>query len=226
MLTTEHHVCLQGNRAGQLDRFVQVSTGTCTLFMMADGFARCEASPHYVDWLTARVARFEGTGKSAEAVCGETGLLLGESSPAPGKASVAFVVAESGGYRFTTLGDTRIYGLASRTRTRDHSLAERCVIGGECSPDRLRFHPLRNRLTAWAGERKGAIPALCWQAASCLPGERLLLCTDGFCSLVDDDVLFSLDSAAALQALCARLTAAAGHRGLHDNLTAALMRFA
>lgn len=224
MLIPEHYVCLQGSRAGQLDRFLQVSTAACTLFMMADGFAQCEASPHYVDWLTARLARLHGTEKSAEAICTEITHLLGEPSPTPGKASVAVVVAERGAYHFTTLGDTRIYGLASRTRTRDHSLAERCVSDGECPADRLRFHPLRNRLIAWAGERKGAAPPVSWQAAACSPGERLLLCTDGFWSQFEDEDVFSLDSAAALQTLCDRLTAAAGPPGHHDNFTAALLR--
>lgn len=225
MLIPEYHVCYQSNRAEQLDRFQRVYTGVCALFMMADGFASCAASPHYVDWLTERVVQFEGSGSSADAVCREIGRLLSEASPVPGKASVAFVVSERSSYRFTTLGDTRIYRLANRDRTHDNSLAERCVNRGECPPDKLRIHPLRNQLTAWAGGRKGTIPTLQWQVSVCRQDERLLLCTDGFWSQVDDDSIYSLSSAAELKELCERLAGAAGQDDSHDNLTAAMLRY-
>lgn len=150
-MSCEGHVCLQGNREEQLDRFQVVETGQCTLFVMADGFAQCTARPHYVDWLTARARSLSDSGCDADAVCREISAFLAAETGHLGKASVAFVVSNENEYRYATFGDTRIYWQSRCIRTRDHSLAERYAARGFCSSESLRHHPLRNRLTRWAG---------------------------------------------------------------------------
>jgi len=221
VLTAEFHLSLQGSRMEQLDRFLSVETGRCTLFMMADGFSQCDACPHYVDWLTERLNRLAASGMNVSLTCREISNILQVRDCFPGKASVAFVVADDREYRHTTLGDTRIYWLNRNDRTRDHSLAERCVELGHCPPDALSRHPLRNRLTAWAGS--GNLHALKWHNRTPLPAEHLLICTDGFWSQVSDDDIKGAASGSTLSELCCRLNERT--RGCFpDNLTVTLLK--
>jgi PPM family protein phosphatase len=221
MLTAEFHLSLQGSRREQLDRFLSVDTGQCSLFMMADGFSQCNACPHYVDWLTERLRRLAATDMDVALVCREISEILQVRDCFPGKASVAFVVADDRQYRYATLGDTRIYWLNRSYRTRDHSLAERCVELSHCPPDALSRHPLRNRLTAWAGS--GNLHALKWHNQTLSPAEHLLICTDGFWSQVSEADINGITSGSLLNDLCSKLNART--RGCFpDNLTVTLLR--
>jgi len=222
VLTAEFHLSLQGSRAEQLDRFLSVETSRCTLFLMADGFSQCDTSPHYVDWLTDRLNRLAASGMDVSQTCREISHILQVRDCLPGKASVAFVVADEREYRYSTLGDTRIYWLNRSDRTRDHSLAERCVERGHCPPDALSRHPLRNRLTAWAGVGSGNLHAFKWHNRPYLPDERLLICTDGFWSQVSEADINGIASGSPLSKLCSRLNERT--RGCFpDNLTVALL---
>lgn len=222
MLTVEFHLSLQGSRTEQLDRFMWVETGRCRLFMMADGFSRCGARPHYVDWLTMHLERMKDSGRDLHAVCHDISALVRTADHSPGRASVAFVIADDREYHYASLGDTRIYWLNSRDRTRDHSLAERCVSLGQCPPDAIRFHPLRNRLFAWAGNARGSMHEVKWHQRACQQDQSLLLCTDGFWSQVSDADIYTIRSAAALGERCTRLSA--DNSSSPDNLTVALLR--
>lgn len=222
MLTADFHLSLQGSRAEQLDRFLSVETGQCTLFLMADGFSQCDASPHYVDWLTDRLNRLAASGMDVSQTCREISHILQVRDCLPGKASVAFVVSDEGEYRYSTLGDTRIYWLNRSDRTRDHSLAERCVERGHCPPDALSHHPLRNRLTAWAGVGSGNLHAIKWHHLTPLPAEHLLICTDGFWSQVSEADINGIASGSLLSELCSRLNDRTRGR-FPDNLTVALL---
>ncbi|TPV23651.1 PP2C family protein-serine/threonine phosphatase [Pantoea anthophila] len=225
MLIPEHHVSWQGDRAEQLDRFQVVETGKCTLLMMADGFSDCDASPHYVDWLVGELEKLNVSGQGAGAVCLEIGALLRAKSDFPGKASVAFVVSDDWEYRYATLGDTRIYWPSGRERTRDDSLAERCVMQGLCPPDSLRHHPLRNTLTAYAGGIKKMPVSVTWHTRPHQQAERLLVCTDGFWSRVCDDDIYAISSGSAFLALIKKMQVTE-ESGKADNLTAALLCYA
>lgn len=222
MLIPEHHVSWQGDRAEQLDRFQVVDTGKCTLLMLADGFSDCDASPHYVDWLVGQLEKLNASGQDAGAACLEIGALLRTKSDFPGKASVAFVVSDDREYRYATLGDTRIYWLSGRERTRDHSLAECCVRRGSCPPDRLRHHPLRSTLTAHAGGVKKIPVSAAWYTRPHQREERLLVCTDGFWSRVSDDDIYAISSVSAFLTLLEEMQAME-ESGKADNLTAALL---
>ena len=202
MLTPEFYLSLQGARTEQLDRYISVEAGQYRLFMMADGFSQCDARPHYVDWLTERLNRLAASESDASHACREISSILCMRECFPGKASVAFVVSDDREYSYATPGDTRIYWLKGRDRTRDHSLAERCVKLGQCASDALSAHPLRHRLTAWAGVGSDNLHALEWHNRPHLPDERLLICTDGFWSQVTKPTF-----TASLQPRCSAVSA-------------------
>jgi len=77
--------------------------------MLADGYSSCSAKPHYVDWLTEQLSLLKDSGIDCDDTCDEIVRLLQQTDCYPGKASLAFVVSDAANYRYTTLGDTRIY---------------------------------------------------------------------------------------------------------------------
>ena len=91
-------------------------------------------------------------------------------------------------------GDSRAYhvnqnGIALVTR--DHSLVEDMVARGELTRDQARTHPHKNLIT----RALGAEPVLladCFRQ-SLLPGEYLLLCSDGLSNVVtDQEMLYEI----------------------------------
>ncbi|EPB5915885.1 PP2C family serine/threonine-protein phosphatase [Citrobacter amalonaticus] len=204
MLGIEYHHCSQGLRDEQLDRFVVIETGRCSIIMLADGYSCCTASPHYVDWLVEGLSALKSSGLHCENVVEEITLLIAQTECYPGKASVAFVVSDEQLYHYSTLGDTRIYWPQKNSRTLDHSVAQLAVMRGECPSEQLRYHPYRNRLMKHAGS--GVKHRLEWQTRSLLNDESMILCSDGLWSQLDDCHLYNVsnseDLARLVQSLC------------------------
>jgi protein phosphatase len=135
------------------------------------------------------------------------------------------------------VGDCRLYLIRSgeaRLLTRDHSLAMAFAMQGEISPDEVRKHPERSRVTRSLGDRRPmpdylvdtleqvmASPTMDLEA-----GDTLLLCTDGVWEPLSDDELGSCiarhehDLNGAADAIV-RTTL---ERGGSDNATAVLVR--
>jgi protein phosphatase len=122
------------------------------------------------------------------------------------------------------VGDSRVY-LLRRGRlkqlTRDHSLVQEQVEQGLVTADEARTHSLRNVILRAVGTNESlAVDIL---RSKGLPGDILLLCSDGLHDMVRDericDILASPDG---LQAKAARLVEAANAAGGYDNITAAL----
>ena len=123
-------------------------------------------------------------------------------------------------------GDSRAYhvnqnGIALVTR--DHSLVEDMVARGELTRDQARTHPHKNLIT----RALGAEPVLladCFRQ-SLLPGEYLLLCSDGLSNVVtDQEMLYEIIHGGEDDTCCQRLLDIALHRGAPDNVTAVLIR--
>jgi len=86
------------------------------------------------------------------------------------------------------VGDSRLYHCRDGVviaRTRDHSVVQGLVDSGGITADEALGHPLRNRLLAAIGEVDAHVPALSGSVAL-LPGDRLLLCSDGVWEYIAD----------------------------------------
>ncbi len=203
MLKAEFHYCHRGKREEQLDRFITVDSGKCTASMLADGYSCCSAQPHYVDWLCEQLVILNGSGLKSEDVCHEITQLLQVTACYPGKASVVFIVSDTNHYRYTTLGDSRIYWLNRGRRTADHSLAQLAVDRGLCPPERIRFHPNRHTLIRHAGGSANIQPD--WLCLPVNKNEKLILCTDGFWSQLDDREIDLVSGLSDIRCLVDRL---------------------
>jgi serine/threonine protein phosphatase PrpC len=129
-------------------------------------------------------------------------------------------IANVGDSRAYILNDTRF-----RQITQDHSLVGQLVAGGQITPEQARVHPTRNVVyQAMGGAPQVKVDVF---AESLHIGERLLLCSDGLCSMLTDDILWQgAMSSECLSKSCSRLIREANEAGGKDNITVILVELA
>lgn len=119
------------------------------------------------------------------------------------------------------VGDSRAYLLhdgSMQQLTRDHSYVADLVEAGRITPEEARFHPQRSVITRALGSDPHMQPDL--YEINVQTGDRLLLCSDGLYSMVDDYAIESiLAGSLDPQAAAEELVAAAIEAGGHDNVT-------
>jgi serine/threonine protein phosphatase PrpC len=80
------------------------------------------------------------------------------------------------------LGDTRVYlfrGARLHAMSKDHSMTQQLIDAGYARAEQLRLHPQRNILFAAIGAEGDTGVELLAGAVQLLPGDALLLCSDG-----------------------------------------------
>lgn len=118
-------------------------------------------------------------------------------------------------------GDSRAYLVHKGTLqqlTRDHSLVQDLIESGEITPEEARSHPWRSYITRALGIDPAMRPDLYELKIS--GGDRLLICSDGLYSMVDDaGIERILNTHENPQLAADALVEAANDRGGHDNIT-------
>jgi protein phosphatase len=126
------------------------------------------------------------------------------------------------------VGDSRAYLMRSGTLVRlteDHSLVAEQVRRGVLTPEQAEHSKLQNILVRALGVREDVEPDI--SDRDLLPGDFLLLCTDGLTRGVPDpEIAKVLASSAGPQAAVDRLVDLALERGGEDNITAIVVHFA
>jgi len=124
------------------------------------------------------------------------------------------------------VGDSRAYLVRDgmiRQLTRDHTFVNEQVERGFMSRAEAERHPARNILTRAVGSSDELHVDLVETPLQA--GDRILLCSDGLSSLVDDDaILRILEDHPDLEDACRSLVALANQNGGWDNVTAVLIR--
>lgn len=152
-----------------------------------------------------------------------------ESQEARNRMGTTLVLATICGDRlyFAHIGDSRLYLLRDEVftqLTRDHSLVQTLVDRGEISQDEAAIHPLRHQITRVVGGDERVSPDIASQAL--LPGDIILLCTDGLSGAVSaDEIKAILRTKASAQQKSDALIAAALQAGGPDNITAVVVRY-
>lgn len=123
------------------------------------------------------------------------------------------------------VGDSRAYLLHRGTLqriTRDHSLVADMVEAGELTKEQARVHPQRSVITRALGSDPNTLPDIYEMTLE--GGDRLLLCSDGLSSMIEDDVIQSVLSRRSDPQLCANvLVNEAIKAGGFDNVTAVVV---
>jgi serine/threonine protein phosphatase PrpC len=129
------------------------------------------------------------------------------------------------------VGDSRIYHLRQRRvhdRTRDHSHVELLLQEGLITEQEVSDHPMRNFVESCLGGNF-ALPGMSvGPARRLLPGDSLLVCTDGFWAGLADDVIATLaaDGESVDQGLRRLAEQAVRANGPYsDNTSAAALRW-
>ncbi len=126
---------------------------------------------------------------------------------------------------FLWVGDSRLYRFRNKRlcqMTLDHSTVYEYVSAGLLSPEEARRHPLRNRILRAVGG-PGELH-LDLDMITLRPGDRYLLCTDGFTNEVSDAEIFDLLAAGeATRPTCEKLMQKALAGRAQDNITAIIV---
>ena len=156
----------------------------------------------------------------------------GQSIDTRPRATTAICLVQEGAAFWAHIGDSRVYHLRHGKivqRTRDHSHVELLLREGKITEEELPTHPMRNFVECCLGGDP-AIPEMTVSGRNTLlPGDVLLLCTDGiWANLRDTDIagFFREDNQelrAWLEALGRRAVQASAP--FSDNSTAAVLRW-
>ena len=157
-----------------------------------------------------------------------TGAVIGDLGLKGMGATVVAVLVdwETGELTIAHVGDSRAYLSrpgALELLTSDHSWVHEQVIAGLLSAEAARNHPLKNVVTrALGGSQEPTVDVAVRRLET---GDRILLCTDGLNTMLDDQEITALlwrqDD---LSACAEQLILAANRKGGVDNITVILLR--
>lgn len=123
------------------------------------------------------------------------------------------------------VGDSRAYLLhqgALQQLTRDHSLMADMIEAGQLTEAEARVHPNRSVITRAIGSDPHMKPDIYELNVS--TGDRILLCSDGICTMIEDREIESIMANSASAQDCAdALVEAALAAGGYDNATAVVV---
>ena len=123
------------------------------------------------------------------------------------------------------VGDSRAYLYTAnglQQLTVDHSLVQRLIDTKQLTPDEARTHPQRNVIYKNLGDRATVAPDILH--VDLQPGDRLLLCSDGLTTVVEDSRIQQiLAEAASPQDACRQLIDAANLGGGPDNISVVIV---
>jgi protein phosphatase len=126
------------------------------------------------------------------------------------------------------VGDSRCYlfrGGSLRQVTRDHSMAQEMLRLGMIQPHEAGTHPWRHIITNAVGAHEPGVDVE-MHHLQLVPGDRLLLCSDGLTDMVPDETLATVLREEPNPARASeRLVALANTQGGRDNITVVIARF-
>lgn len=222
------------------------------LFIVADGMgghaAGEVASRLAVDTIREWMARYLGGAEAAvpgppvPAVSRQANLLLGSIrlanriiyDAAQGRreyagmgTTVVSALAVEDRVALAHVGDSRIYRVRRGEivqLSRDHSLVQQQVDRGILSPEEAQTSQHKHLITRALGLKASVEVDLVEEAV--LPGDVLLLCSDGLSDLLEDEEMLHIvgEHADDLEKACQALVDRANYRGGDDNITALLVQ--
>lgn len=151
-----------------------------------------------------------------------------ELGGSPGTTCVAALVQE-GQIWWAHAGDSRFYllrGDAVADATHDHSVVQQWADWGIITPEEMKTHPDRNKITNCLGGVEDMFYVDVSQPVAVQQGDTLLLCSDGFWSPLEDEELAKLSSEPDLPERLDELISLAVQRDAvrADNTTAVVAR--
>ncbi len=140
----------------------------------------------------------------------------------------------------TSVGDSRLYlqrGSKLVCLTTDHTWIQEALAQHTLTPDQVKGHPNAHIIRRFLGSMNAINPdmrlrlrpdesdaqAEANQGMHLLPGDRLMLCSDGLTDLVQDGEILNILRSRQLELSPTQLIDLANQRGGHDNITVVAM---
>jgi len=123
-------------------------------------------------------------------------------------------------------GDSRCYLLRAgglRQISHDHSYVQELVDRGEIVPKAASDHPLANIVTNLLGAENGLTLEERWDQL--VPGDTLLLCSDGLCRALADLDIATILREYPVEAAADRLIESAVSRSAKDNVSVVVISY-
>ena len=123
-------------------------------------------------------------------------------------------------------GDSRCYllrGGGLRQLSHDHSYVQELVDRGEIGPNAAADHPLTNIVTNLLGAEEGLTLDERWDQL--MPGDTLLLCSDGLCRELADSDIAAILRDHPVEAAADRLIETAVSRNARDNVSVVVIAY-
>lgn len=199
------------------------------LFVVADGMGghaageiASEIAVNTIQELAPTHADAEALGHAVEEANRDiiNAALAGEGREGMGT-TVTAAVLERDKLVIAQVGDSRAYLLHNgelTQLTRDHSLMANMIEAGQITPEEARYHPNRSVITRALGNDPDTLPDL--YEINVEDGDRLLLCSDGLYSMLENDEIAAVMRRVSDPQRCAStLVNGAIAAGGHDNVT-------
>ena len=142
--------------------------------------------------------------------------------------TVVVLIVRQGHYACLWAGDSRAYLLREGTIaqiTRDHSLVQELVDGGQITDAEAEDHPRANIITRAVGAEPELI-GLDKVTDRLADGDRFLLCSDGLSKVLSGPEILEILRVDGPELVAERLVAAALARQARDNVTAVVLEVA
>jgi serine/threonine protein phosphatase PrpC len=141
-----------------------------------------------------------------------------------------------------TLGDSRIYLIRDnsiRQLSIDHTWVQEALDIGVINSEEARSHPRRHLIRSYLGssdpiqpdlrmyleDKENEEQAKANQGLPLIPGDRVVICTDGLTDLVaDEEILEILQSEGSREDHLQKMIDLSNLRGGHDNITAVMLQ--
>lgn len=167
--------------------------------------------------------------RAAQAACGQVYAMARSDEGKPGMgATLTLLLVAGGKAAIGHVGDSRLYLLRNGDVSQlssDHTLASELARAGVITWEEVEDHPMSHILTRSIGTQ--AAVAVDTLVLDVLPGDRLLLCSDGYSKYVTDpETLRGALEGPTLATIPEELVAYANEAGGRDNITVVAVELA
>jgi len=137
------------------------------------------------------------------------------------RATIVCALIQGNELYVVNVGDSRAYLIRNGQAvqlSQDHSLVSQWVREGKLKPEEAQNHAYRNVITQALGSKTEIKPTVHWEEL--LPGDEILLCSDGLHGDVNDAMIAKTVSRAVNpQEACEKLVDLANEAGGNDNIS-------
>lgn len=183
-----------GNRKINLDRTLHINCESFSVSLIMDGFGNYSGDKHYVDYIFDKIYLEIKNKSNIDVACGFILDLLNEKNGFDGKSTISIIIYDKYQLRYLSIGDTRIYFLKNRLKTKDNSLAQKLIDDGISPISSLRTHPYKNKLCEFISREK-TNEKIFFSKLEVENNEKIIICSDGFWRIYTDDEIWEMDDA-------------------------------